>query len=78
MTPNIHSFTRYIWRAAFVGERISGFLHKGHLFPVVLPGGGREDVALTAPRMVTALQGHLRAAGLPSKLQCIHFAQAVP
>ena len=46
---------------------------KGHLFPVVLPGGGRGDVALTAPRMVTALQGHLRAAGLPSKFTMHSF-----
>ena len=35
--------------------------------------GGQGDVALTAPRMVTALQGHLRAAGLPSKFTMHSF-----
>ena len=41
-------------------------LAHGHLFPVVLPDGHRGGVAFSAPRMVTALQGHLRTAGLPS------------
>ena len=64
--PQIWAFrrvTKYISAAFSVGWDLA----KGHLFPVVLPGEGRGGVALTAPRMVTALQGHLRATGLPSK-----------
>ena len=38
----------------------------GHLFPVVTTEGGRGSLRLFAARMTTALQGHLRAAGLPS------------
>lgn len=39
----------------------------GHLFPVVEPHGGRDTVvALSVPRMVAAVQMHLRAADLPA------------
>ena len=46
--------------------RIGWDLAKGRLFPVVLLKGVRGDTALSEPRMVTALQGHLRVAGLSS------------
>ena len=65
----LRGVTEYISAAYSVGWDLA----KGHLFAVVLPGGGRGDVALTAPRMVTALQGHLRAAGLPSKFTMHSF-----
>ena len=48
-------------------------LNKGHLFPIVLPDGGRGDVALPSPRMVTALQGYLRTAGLPRHFTIYSF-----
>ena len=63
--PQICAFrgvTEYISAAHSIGWDLA----KGHLFPVVLPDGSRGDVAMSAPRMVTALQGHLRAAELPS------------
>ena len=70
--PQICAFrgvTEHISAAYSVGWDLA----KGHSFPVVLPGGGLGDVALTAPRMVTALQGHLRAAGLPTKFTMHSF-----
>ena len=36
----------------------------GFLFPSVLEGGEKGDVALTATQMTTNLQTHLRAAGM--------------
>ena len=62
--PQICAFrgvTEYISAAHSIGWDLA----KGHWFPVVLPDGSRGDVAMSAPRMVTALQGHLRAAELP-------------
>ena len=41
-------------------------LTAGNLFPVVTAGGDRGNLPLPAARMTTALQAHLRAAGLPS------------
>ena len=38
----------------------------GYLFPSVSAEGGRGNLSLSAARMTTALQGHLRAAELPS------------
>ena len=40
-------------------------LSLGHLFPVVEAEGQRGHEPMTAPRMKTAFQRHLRAAGLP-------------
>ena len=45
----------------------------GHLFPAGLPDGTRGGVVLSAPRMVTALQGNLRAAGLPGNFTLHSF-----
>ena len=47
-------------------QRMRGDLTAGHLFPAVTAEGGRGNPPLSAARMTTALQGHLRAAGLPS------------
>ena len=46
---------------------------KGYLRPAVLPHGSRGDVALSAPRMVTQLQGHLPVTGLPSHFMLHSF-----
>ena len=47
-------------------KRMGWDLTTGHLFPVVAAGGHRSNLPLPAARMTTALQAHLRAAGLPS------------
>ena len=47
-------------------QRMGWDLTAGHLFPVVTAEGGRGSLPLPAARMATALQAHLRAAGLPS------------
>ena len=47
-------------------QRMGWDLTAGHLFPVVTAGGDRGNLPLPAARMTTALQAHLRAAGLPS------------
>ena len=47
-------------------QRMGWDLNAGHLFPVVTAGGDRGNLQLPAARMTTALQAHLRAAGLPS------------
>ena len=39
----------------------------GFLFPSILEGGEKGDVALTAAQMITHLQTHLRAAGVGDK-----------
>ena len=62
--PQVCAFravTEYISAAKSIGWDLT----KGYLFPVVLADGGRGPVALSAPRMTAALQGHLRAAGMP-------------
>ena len=58
----LRAVTAYISAA----ERMGWNLTAGHLFPVVTAEGGRGSLLLPAARMTTALQGHLRAAGLPS------------
>ena len=47
-------------------ESVQSSLAKGPglLFPSVLEGGEKGDVALTAVQMTTSLQAHLRAAGM--------------
>ena len=47
-------------------QRMGWDITAGHVFPVVTAEGGRGSLPLPADRMTTALQGHLRAAGLPS------------
>ena len=44
----------------------------GFLFLVVLEGGEKGDVALTAMQMITSLQAHLRAAGMEYKRYTMH------
>lgn len=44
----------------------------GFLFPSVLEGGGKGDVALTAAQMITNRQTHLRAAGMGDKRYTMH------
>ena len=45
-------------------QRMGWDLNAGHLFPVVTAGGDRGNLPLPPTRMTTALQAHLRAAGL--------------
>ena len=56
------AMTAYISAA----QRMGWDLTAGHLFPVVTAGGDRGNLPLPAARVTTALQAHLRAAGLPS------------
>ena len=44
----------------------------GVLFPTVLEGGEKGDVALTAVQMTTSLHAHLRAAGMEYKRYTMH------
>ena len=44
----------------------------GLLFPSVLEGGEKGDVALTAVQMTTSLRTHLRAAGMANKRYTMH------
>ena len=59
----VSNVTAYISAA----ERIGWDLSQGHLFPIVLLDGTRGCAPLTAVQMTAALQGHLRAAGLPHR-----------
>ena len=52
--------TEYISAAKSIGWGLAIYLS-----PDVLADGGRESVALSAPRMTAKFQGHLRAAGMP-------------
>lgn len=56
----VRAVMAYIHAAEGLGWDLSA----GHLFPVVLNGGGRGSVPLTAVQMTSPLQGHLRQAGL--------------
>ena len=48
-------------------------LTAGNLFPVVTAEGSRSSLPLPAARMMAALQGHLRAPGLPSHFTMHYF-----
>ena len=54
--------------AAYISaaQRMGRDLTTGYLFPVVTAEGGRGSLPLPVARMMTALQAHLRAPGLPS------------
>ena len=54
--------TDYIAAVQLIGWDLTA----GHLFPSVSAEGGRGSLSLSAARMATALQDHLRAAELPS------------
>ena len=54
--------------AAYISaaQRMGWDLTTGHPFPVITAQGGRSSLPLSATRIMTAFQGHLRAAELPS------------
>ena len=63
--PAIRAF-RAVADYIAAAQRIGWDLTARHLFPSVSAEGGRGSLSLSAARMTTALQGHLRAAELPS------------
>ena len=56
---------RAVTEYASAAKSIGWDLTKGYLFSVVLADGARGSVVLSAPRMTAALEGNLRAAGMP-------------
>ena len=60
----VRGVTEYIAAALSIGWDLTA----GYLFPMVDESGERGTVPLTAPRMTAALQAHLRAAGIPGKI----------
>ena len=63
-TPEICAF-RAVMDDIAAAQRMGWDLTAGRLVPSVSAEGGRGSVSLSAARMTTALQGHLRAAELP-------------